>query len=430
MTLKYNYWMQKKCMLFLLVALFFAGCQKETLELENRSSLTTEVTELQDARHRLKTLITTKGTFTNLIELKKNSKFRQVTVDMGTQARSKKIGIPNTKILEQIQIDDHYHHMMEMAINPDDFECGPTFLNAYFAERTKNFTQDDFFFAQLFSMIPIYEAILIDDDSDVDYFGATGEFTNSQRRSFLRLNRFWDIPTTIQLADMHGAIFKDPATVSQLLLFLGFGFVDEEGNFTPFTQADADEFAELLKIVFGAPVFENYSHPILTFNAFALSGIPELGIPAKIVMGDGVLDGFAELGLRTTADKFILAHEYGHQIQFANGIIDVTVPPTPEGTRRTELMADAFASYYSAHGQGGFLQPLLISRFVKSAFSVGDCGFDFPSHHGTPNQRARAADFGGKLAERRGFIDQKYSSEEFARLFDEAFPQIVIPDSE
>lgn len=425
MPLKNNYWMKKNCALFLLIALFFAGCQKESFKLENENLLTTETNELQDARHRLKALMTTKGTLTNLVELKQNPKFRHVTVDLGTIARNKSNNKLVEEILENFHFDNAYQHMVERALNPDDYECGPTFLNEYFAEITRDFTPDDFFFLNNFSILPFWESVF-DDDNDVDYFGSTGQFTSSQRKSFINLKVFWDIPTDVQLSDMHGAIFKDPTTVAQLLLLLGFGNVDAEGNFIPITETEALELAGLLKIVFSAPVFEDYAHPLFAFNAAA--GIGPNG--PKILMGDGIFDVYAALGLRTTADKFVLAHEYGHIIQIANGVLDFTMPPTPEGTRRTELMADAYAAYFSAHGKGGFLQPLLISRFAKSAFSVGDCGFDFPSHHGTPNQRARAADFGGKLAERRGFIDQIYSSEEFARLFDEALPQIVIPDSE
>ena len=228
------------------------------------------------------------------------------------------------------------------------------------------------------------------------------------------------------MSDAHGALFKNAEAIAEVLIILGFGNVNEAGEFIPLTEAEALEFAELLKVIFGAPVFEDYTHPEFTF--FAGFGVGENG--PKLGMGDGLLDIYAELGLRTTADKFFLAHEYAHALQFNQGIIDLTTTPTPENGRRIELMADAYAAYFATHGQGGFLQPALISRYIKTAFSGGTCDFDFPFHVGTPNQRAKAVAFGGELAKRRGLIDQKYSSEEFARLFDEALPQIIAPDAE
>ena len=416
-----THFLVKKGTLFLLVALIFAGCQKEAVHQDNESLLSQEQL-IQDAKVQLKALMTQKGKLTNLIELKKHPEFRAVSADRLAQARMNK----DFSKIENLLTTFHYENeFLEMAINPDDFECEPTFLQAHQIERIKDFTEDDFFFVRNYGIIPFFEAVF-DELGDIDYFGTKGEFTSSLRKTFIDLKTFWDIPTNIQLSDMHGATFKDPPTVARFLMLLGFGFTDEEGNFTPITETEALEFAEFLKIIFGAPVFENYGHPILAFNAAA--GIGPNGF--QIIMGDGVLDLYAELGLRTTADKLIFAHEYGHQIQLANGILDFSVPRTPAETRKLELMADAYGAYFVAHGQGSFLQPALISRYIKTAFSVGDCFFDNPNHHGTPNQRARAATFGADLAKRRGLIDKKYSSAEFIQLFEEAYPQIIARDAE
>ena len=67
---------------------------------------------------------------------------------------------------------------------------------------------------------------------------------------------------------------------------------------------------------------ENVSKTAGSFNALAFPGDPFFGIGPKIVMGDGIMEAYAKLGFRTNADRLILAHEYGHQIQFANGYFD------------------------------------------------------------------------------------------------------------
>ncbi|HVH93870.1 MAG TPA: hypothetical protein VM688_03025, partial [Nocardioidaceae bacterium] len=60
---------------------------------------------------------------------------------------------------------------------------------------------------------------------------------------------------------------------------------------------------------------------------------------------------------------------------------------------------------------------------------VGDCAFDDPNHHGTPNQRLRASTWGAQLAmsaQKQGHI---LPSLTVARLFDKALPAIVAPDA-
>lgn len=411
-----HFLLNKGTLILLLVTLLFTSCQKEAIYQDNENLVSQEQI-IQDAKAELKKRMTQKGTFTNLLELRKHPKFREIAKDLTTNARNKQQTTGMERLLESNHFQCAFSHH---AINPDDFECGPTFLAEYFAERTKDFTEDDFFFMNNFGFIPIAESFF-EDDNDVDFFGPDGAFTTLMNRTSMDLKRFWNGPQ-VQLSDAHGTVFKEPARVAELLLLTGFGNMDEAGNFIPFTQAEALEMAEFLKIIFGAPIFEDYNHPLFTF--FGGFGPGPFG--PKMGIGDGLLEGYAELGFRTTSDRFVLAHEYGHALQFSMGLLDL--PPTPENVRRIELMADAFAAYYVLHGQGAFIQKVALSRYMKTAFSVGDCNFDAPSHHGTPNQRAKAVEFGGELAKRRGLIDQKYTSEEFVRLFDEAFPQIIAPD--
>jgi hypothetical protein len=57
--------------------------------------------------------------------------------------------------------------------------------------------------------------------------------------------------------------------------------------------------------------------------------------------------------------------------------------------------------------------------------NLGDCEFDFPSHHGTPTQRKAAAEWGYNLANDAHQQGRILPARELARLFDAAFENIV-----
>ena len=196
----------------------------------------------------------------------------------------------------------------------------------------------------------------------------------------------------------------------------------------------ATEFGKLLAEFVDQPQFQHGRAPILTFNAFAYSALgqeefPGLGVlPDKIVMGDGVLEGFAAIGLGDVAPQAILAHEFGHHIQYERDLFDSPLTG-PEATRRTELMADAFAAYYLTHQRGANLNWKRTKHFIQTFANVGDCGLTDPNHHGTPNQRTKAAEWGNLVAlatERHGRI---LPTKVFARLFERKLPELVAPDA-
>lgn len=84
----------------------------------------------------------------------------------------------------------------------------------------------------------------------------------------------------------------------------------------------------------------------------------------------------------------VLAHEWGHQAQFAFGWMQSTAPTV----RATELEADAFSGYYMALAKS-FAWPL-ISGYFTAVANMGDFNFNDPSHHGTPQERLAAARLG------------------------------------
>ncbi|WBV51377.1 neutral zinc metallopeptidase [Chryseobacterium gambrini] len=97
-------------------------------------------------------------------------------------------------------------------------------------------------------------------------------------------------------------------------------------------------------------------------------------------------------------NAMILAHEYGHQLQYIFGLPTVT-----ESTARpNELEADGFAGYYlrrpNGYNQTSFAQ---IAAAYEFAQSIGDYQTTSPGHHGTPPQRRSAV--------RLGFLLGQYS---------------------
>jgi hypothetical protein len=395
----------------------FSSCQKEnTAEFERQAPKQQEA--LKAAQQELRSRIE-QGKIISKLDLAKE---RIATAP--TNARDRSNAADLFEHLAHNHSYQYYDNLVMSIINPEDYICEPTAFEEILQESTKDFTKDDALFFARFRTIPTLDAQL-DDDTDEDFFGYTGQFTSTILKTFVRLKTFWDIPTDIQLSDMHGSVFKNAPRVAQILK-IAFMDIDDKGNPIPYTDEKALELANLLKTVFGSPAFNNYNHPLLSFNAFAIS-IPQLGLK-KIVMGDGIMEVYAQLEHRTIAEKQILAHEYGHHIQFAKNYF--SSEHTPEASRRVELMADTYAAYFLAHGKGAFVHSQIVKRSFKAAALTGDCHFNTPSHHGTPNQRGKAADLGTKLAKRTSLRDKIYTSQQIFDFFEAALPDMIAPDAE
>ena len=152
--------------------------------------------------------------------------------------------------------------IIDRAINPNDYLCGPTILDAYINQSVQNWTNDDFYLFRYFGGIAFDYAYVFDNADGGQYFGANGQFTNSTNRTFKSLLRFWNIPTDILLRDAHGKIYTYVDKVKSILLIYDY------------TDSEATYIAGLLKTVFGSATFRNYNPPLLTFNAFAAPADP------------------------------------------------------------------------------------------------------------------------------------------------------------
>ena len=92
-------------------------------------------------------------------------------------------------------------------------------------------------------------------------------------------------------------------------------------------------------------------------------------------------------------------------------------------------MADAYSAYYLTHKRGAALNRKRVAQFLQVFFQIGDCGFDSPAHHGTPNQRMAAAEFGFDVAHEAQKQGHILSSDQFHDLFVAAYPELIAPDA-
>lgn len=336
----------------------------------------------------------------------------------------------NVKLPQSARLSDQsFVETARRAINPDDYVCPPStaVVDWYLGKVYEIINQEPAIFDLLYNqlladLVPTYEALFFQTAATPQYFGYQGEYTQRMHKTEKDVKRFWDIfSDDIQLIGIHGTMLLDTDRVAATYEAV-FG-VD---------AATAAFFAGLIRdAVLQSQTLDGGNHPLFSFNAFAVStnGGP---IPDKILMGDGVLEGYAALGFDDVAPQAVYAHEFGHHIQYENGYFDdpyATAGDPPEQTRYTELMADAFAAYYLTHSRGAAMNRKRVEEFLEVFFQIGDCAFSDPGHHGTPNQRMAAARFGFDVADQAQKQGHILTSDQFHDLFVAAYPGLVAPDA-
>jgi predicted metalloprotease len=111
---------------------------------------------------------------------------------------------------------------------------------------------------------------------------------------------------------------------------------------------------------------------------------------------DGALDralpGSSQGYGRTVGDfavAYMVAHEYGHQVQDELGLFDKYGSQIP--TMGFELQADCYAGTWANSAyQENRLEDGDVQEALDAALAVGDFDTANPGHHGTPEQRADA----------------------------------------
>lgn len=133
---------------------------------------------------------------------------------------------------------------------------------------------------------------------------------------------------------------------------------------------------------------DDASNPNSTYNAISYSN-------GKIYYGYAIYYDAKTKG-GDIVNAMILAHEYGHQLQYRYNL-----PSVSESTARpNELEADGFAGYYlrrpNGYNKTDFSE---IAAAYEFAQSIGDYQTTSPGHHGTPPQRRSAVRLGFLLGQ-------------------------------
>lgn len=320
----------------------------------------------------------------------------------------------------QLKLHPEYRDMVRKTLNLEEATCDDnTASNQWLDEQLAdwNGTIIDYVLTTAMLDLPTYDALIFENSSANQTFGANGQYSQKLTKAFKDLKRFWNIEAgNIVLAPMHGSMLTDRTRILRTYK-AAFGLDDASANY----YADF-----VLAIVDAFPQLRGGNHPMFTFNAFAQSSfsLPPYGvIPDKIIMGDGIMDAFAAIGYADVAPQAILAHEFGHHIQFDLNLFGDQ--SGPEATRRTELMADAYSAYYLSHARGASMQWKRVQLFLNVFFNIGDCSFTSDGHHGTPRQRMAAAKWGYEVADKAQKQGHILTAQEFTRQFEAQLPQLI-----
>ncbi|MFK7050240.1 hypothetical protein FLACOL_02205 [Flavobacterium columnare] len=154
-----------------------------------------------------------------------------------------------------------------------------------------------------------------------------------------------------------------------------------------------------------APVFrfvKNGTDWKSTYNAISYN-------TGKIYYGEGIFRDAKSKDVSNLVNIMILAHEYGHQLQYA-----FHLPSEKESTARaSELEADGMAGYYLRRGYGKSTYSEIVTAY-NFAYEIGDNKTTSSDHHGKPQQRRSAVRLGFLLADP---INAKLTATQFDSKF-------------
>lgn len=242
----------------------------------------------------------------------------------------------------------------------------------------------------------------IDQNEQGEYIGTFGQHTRELKDRHRMTEEFWEmtdkndrlVTDDVLLMGFHGADLEDPRNMRRLIPIL----------YSHFSRTEVYELDEWVRDFIGS-LPRGFDNPLLAYNAFAFDGAAfteEINdgtvYPDAVLMGDGILEKLEDLGFAQDGPDFVHAHEFGHQMQYEADIDHTgTLSDSIKEGRRIELMADALSAFFLAHPSGGNLCQERLEELDDVAFSFGDCKVDEDGHHGTPQQRQCAANWGASL---------------------------------
>ena len=312
------------------------------------------------------------------------------------------------------------------AIDPSQYECQPTAFSNYANALLDGVDLGTLLILVLLGVLdfPTYDALLYGKPGNAEDYGLPAAYKGPVTQAVKQSQKFWDVDLfDVKTLAMQNDMLADHARMTRVIGVL-FG-TDE---------ADAAETATLIMdVIASSPPLEGGANPIFTLNAFAFSAEGETdpifqGIPDKMVFGEGMATALDVLGVGTTGAKAVVGHEMAHHVQYEQGYFDSPLTG-PEATRRTELMADAFGTYFVAHPRGLKMNAVQIHQAEQSFYQVGDCSFTSAGHHGTPNQRLKASVWGAELARAAVSPYPVLASDAIFAKFEKKLPNFVKPDA-
>ena len=259
------------------------------------------------------------------------------TEQVGREAFSNlelKRGLVRLPITGQLS-DPYLSDFASRIIDPTDYVCDQNspvidWANAEFDEAVANDFPELFRLVVEFGadQVPLVDALFFLDESTPQEFGYNGEFNKVMQKTERDVKRFWDIRSDdILLLAMKGTMLQDEARVAAV--YENF-FTDDDG--TAITPEDAASYAATVRTLLNqAETLDGGDDPLFSFNAFAFS---TPGQPDRIVMGDGVLEGFKVVGFADVAPQAVYAHEFAHHIQYENNYFDEVAGSDAPGDRR------------------------------------------------------------------------------------------------
>lgn len=285
---------------------------------------------------------------------------------------------------------------LSQVVNPS--ECAPTLFNDVINQSvSSNYDALGAEWYELYAEMNFYYTLT---DTSTPYFGANGEYTNLVKKITRSLEKFWDMPNEVSVRGQHNSTLNDFDKIVDILTFW-YGLPED------LALSYADYFTNYINVESSFLI----ESPLLSFDGFAIALEGQLDQGDLIVIGDGLIELASEAGVDTKVVwAGIMAHEWGHQMQFNNNAIwypNGAADNAPEATRTTELEADFMTGYYLTHKRGGTYNWKSTEEFLNLFFNIGDCSFTSNGHHGTPKQRMSAAREGyilAKNAKKNGHI--------------------------
>ena len=387
----------------------------------------------------------------------------QVHDDDGRSGQHPSLALPSA---DSTRKEDMFHSSLHRwrrtkrrVQQENEEDCGPNFVSnpdIYEASVLGRASANDSLFQNIqfpnnetldltqlayYSLYPLYvfpsePSVFVQEDQ---YIGRNGEFTDVIRQQHDLLIAFWNmtIDAPILLLGLHSELLQFYLPETVLTYYNSHYDQDSE----TLTDKELEEVVDDVRAAIEGELPGNYSNPALTQIAFFNYGLGVTGFEDSSVMafGDGLIDWVASLGLPSRVGiSFAHAHEFAHAVQFVVDLedkdgnlsafieSDIAEYNTPEGSRRTELEADAMGAYALAHDQGGNWSVGLLLQASRLTFSRGNCNVDEVGHHGTPLQRECATRWGAD--EGLDMIGDPVSMREFRELFRQNLESILALD--